>query len=385
MRKGIVTLLMAGIMCMSTASMAFAAPISVKVDGTQVEMSVQPIEENGTAFVAVSDMADQLGAKFSWDATKKQATMQTVSDTVVFTSGSKQFYVNGQNKTLETAAKMSGDNLLVPVSAFAEAIGAKVNYDPETNTATVDYFSTMSGSVKVSGSTTVQPIAQAAADKLLAMNKGLTIAIAGGGSGAGIKDSISGANNVGMSSRALVADEASQLNQFIVANDGIAIIVNPANPVKNLTKDQAAKIFSGEIKNWKDVGGNNAPIFVQTRETGSGTLATLEEMLLNKGKVVSTATPYTSSALIKQGVAKNVNAIGFDSIGFVDSTVKAVSIDGIMPNDTTVKDGTYAMSRNLLVVTKGEATDASAKFVDYLLSLDCQENIVEEEGYISYK
>ncbi len=171
----------------------------------------------------------------------------------------------------------------------------------------------------------------------------------------------------------------------VIANDGIAIIVHPNNPVKNLTKEQAAKIFLGEIKNWNEVGGNNAPILVQTRETGSGTLATLEEMLLEKKQVVSTATPHTSSALVKQAVAKSANAIGFDSIGFVDNTVKAISLNGTAPTADNVKNGSYVMSRNLLVFTKNKPTGASAMLIDYLRSSFCQENIVKNEGYVPFK
>jgi phosphate transport system substrate-binding protein len=247
----------------------------------------------------------------------------------------------------------------------------------------VEYFTNMSGSIKVSGSTTVLPIMQTAADQLIAMNSGLSIAVAGGGSGAGVKDTQNGANNVGMSSRDLTADELKELNPTVVASDGIAVIVNPGNPVQNLTSEQAAKIFLGEIKNWNEVGGNNAPILVQTRETGSGTLATLEELLLEKESVVSTATPFTSSALIKQAVAKSESAVGFDSIGYVDSTVKAVSLDGITAGGDTVKNGTYPLSRSLYVFTKGRATGVNAMLVDYLRTLDVQNSIVEKEGYIS--
>jgi phosphate transport system substrate-binding protein len=271
---------------------------------------------------------------------------------------------------------------MVPLRAISEAIGAGINYNDATTTVTVDYFTTMSGSVKITGSTTVQPIAQAAADKLNAMNKGLTISVAGGGSGTGINDTIAGTNNIGMSSRELTKDEAAQINDIIIANDGIAIIVHPSNPLKNLTSEQASKIFLGEIKNWKDVGGNDAPILVQTRETGSGTRTTFEELLLSKELVVETATPHTSSELIKQAVARDANAIGFDSIGFVDNTVKGLSLDNIAPTAETVKDGSYKMGRSLFVLTKGEPTGASAMFIDYLKTQECQSNIIVKEGYI---
>ncbi|MPN19081.1 Phosphate-binding protein PstS 1 [bioreactor metagenome] len=170
-----------------------------------------------------------------------------------------------------------------------------------------------------------------------------------------------------------------------MANDGIALIANTQNSVKNVTKEQAEKIFLGEITNWKDVGGSDAPILVQTRETGSGTLATLEEMLLEKKKVVSTATPHASSALIKQAVAASANTVGFDSIGYVDSSVKVISINNITPTAETVKSGSYLLGRSLYVFTKGTPTGDFAKFIDYLKSEDCQKNIVVQEGYISIR
>jgi len=186
-----------------------------------------------------------------------------------------------------------------------------------------------------------------------------------------------------MSSRSLTDDEKAQLNEFTIANDGIALIVNPSNPVRNLSAEDAQKIFLGEINNWKDVGGNDAPILVQTRETGSGTLATLEEMLLEKESVVSTATPHASAALIKQAVAREANAIGFDSIGFVDSTVKSLSLNNIAATSETVKRGSYLMGRGLIVVIKSAPSGNTAKLIDYLRTADCQSNIVVKEGYIS--
>ena len=122
---------------------------------------------------------------------------------------------------------------------------------------------------------------------------------------------------------------------------------------------------------------------MQTRETGSGTLTTLIDLLLGSGKtVVDTATPHSSSALMKNAVAASKNAIGFDSIGFVDSTVKALSLDGKKATSATVINKTYGMSRQLYVCTRGKATGINAMFIDYLRSMDCQNSIVEKEGYV---
>ncbi|MCL2060591.1 MAG: phosphate ABC transporter substrate-binding protein PstS family protein, partial [Oscillospiraceae bacterium] len=337
---------------------------------------------DGRTLVPLRVIAEMLGAEVDWNSSRQQATITTAAYTVTFTIGTRSFTVNEATKTLDVPAEINSGRTMVPIRAIAEAIGAKVDYNAATTTATVDYFTTMTGSVKITGSTTVQPIAQAAADKLNSMNSGLSISVAGGGSGAGVNDAIAGTNNIGMSSRELTSEELDQLNCIAVANDGIAVIVHPSNPVRNLSADQAAQIFLGEINNWKDVGGNDAPILVQTRETGSGTRVTLEEMLLSRNEVIGTATPHTSSSLIKQAVAREANSIGFDSIGFVDSTVKAVPINNIAPTSETVKSGSYIMGRSLYVVTKGAPSGSSAMFIDYLRTAGCQKNIVEKEGYI---
>ncbi len=386
MKRRITTVLVALVMVLTLSVPALAAeyPINLTIDNVKVTTGEAPfVDENDTTQVPLRLIAETLGGEVSWNASKKQATIQTAGYTVVFTIDSKTFTVNGETKTLTSPAKLTKNgNTVVPIRAFAQSIGADVSYDSKTHTASIKYFTKMSGTLKIDGSTTLQPIVQAAADKLMAMNSGLSVTVAGGGSGTGIKDATAGTVNIGMSSREVTADEMKALNVYAVANDGIAIIVHPDNPVKNLTKEQASKIFLGEIKNWKDVGGDNAPIIVTTRETGSGTRATLEEMILSKKSVVSTATPYASSALIKQAVAKDKNAIGFDSIGYVDSTVKAISLDSKAATSTTVINGSYGMGRQLFCVTKGKATGLSAIFIDYLRTADCQNNIVTKEGYV---
>jgi phosphate transport system substrate-binding protein len=360
-----------------------AADLTLKIDGKVVTSDVAPLIKDGRTLVPIRIIAETLGADVDWNPSKQEVVITTAANKIMFTIGSKNYTVNGAGKTLDVAAEIISSRTMVPLRAVSEAIGAQINFDEKTTTVTVNYFTAMSGSVKITGSTTVQPIAQAAADKLNGMNSGLTISVAGGGSGAGVNDTIAGTNNLGMSSRELTKEEAEQINDIVIANDGIAIIVNPENPVKNLSSDQAAKIFLGEIKNWKDVGGNDAPILVQTRETGSGTRTTFEELLLSKTLVVETATPHTSSELIKQAVAREKNAVGFDSIGFVDSTVKTVSLDNIAPTAETVKSGSYKMGRSLFMLTNGAPTGVSGMFIDYLKTLDCQDNIVVKEGYIS--
>lgn len=386
--KKIIALILAVMTIMAvipSAVSASAATTKLIIDGVTFKPAVEPILEKGTMLVTLDVLYDAFGADTNYDAAKKQATIKTAAYTVIFTADSTTCTINGANKTLPVAPKIVNNDIMVPVSYFAKAIGASAAYSASTNTTSITYFTKLTGTLKVNGSTTVQPIAQTAADKLVKANPGLSITVAGGGSGTGIKDADAGTVNIGMSSRALTADELKTLKPYAVANDGIAIIVHPDNLVKNLTAEQARKIFLGEIKNWNEVGGANAAIIVCTRETGSGTRATLEEMLLEKKSVVERATPFTSSALIKQAVAKDKNAIGYDSIGFVDQTVKAVSIDGKTAEAKTVLEGNYLMGRQLYLCTKGEAKGLAAIFIDYLRTAENQKEIVEKEGYIMFK
>ena len=366
-----------------TAGTAYAAdPIKIVIDGKEVKSDVAPAVENGTTLVPLRVISESLGADVVWAASTRTVTINTAAHTVVFRQDSSAFTVNGTAKTLEAPCKSIGGRTMIPLRAFAESIGAEVSYS--NNTAFVNYFTTMNGSVKVSGSTTVQPIMEAAARNLEALNKGkLTITVAGGGSGAGLNDTKNGANNIGMSSSSVSADDRQILSVFEVARDAIAVIVHPSNPVNNLTKEQIKGIFTGAITNWNAVGGPNAPILIHSRETGSGTLTTLEDLLLDKEKVADRATPYASATLLKNAVAKDPNGIGFDSIGFVDSTVKAISVNNIRPSAGTVNNGTYPASRSLYVFTKGAPGQAEAMIIDYLRSLECQSSIVTKEGYVA--
>jgi phosphate transport system substrate-binding protein len=386
MKKKILAAALLVMVSLTLGHALMAADITLIIDGVRQNPDVAPIVDSGTTLVPLRLISETIGADVNWDSAKQQATIDTAGYTVVFSVGQASYTVNGAAKALPAGVpKLVDGRTMVPIRAFAESIGAKVDYNASANIASIDYFTTMAGALKVNGSTTLQPIAQAAADKLIGMNAGLSIEVAGGGSGTGIKDAAAGTVNIGMSSRELTADELKDLLAYGVANDGIAVIVHPDNPVARLTTEQAAALFLGEIKNWADVGGATAPVMVQTRETGSGTRATLEEMILSRKSVVETATPYTSSALIKQAVAADKNAIGFDSIGFVDASVKAVPLDGVAPSSQTVIAGTYVMGRQLFCCTKGRPTGLAAMFIDYLRSADCQNTIVEKEGYVKLR
>lgn len=240
--------------------------------------------------------------------------------------------------------------------------------------------SKLSGTILISGSTSVQPLADTLAQDFMKKNPGVSITVTGGGSGAGIKDVAAGKVNIGNSSRDLKSTDPTGLKKNIVAWDGLVVIVNSKNTVKNLTKDQVKKIFSGEITNWKDVGGKtNAPINVYQRAVPSGTLDFFLEHFMDGGKIVGTAKQFASNVLLQAAAAKDPNAIGFDSLGVLKG-VKAVQIDGVDGNIKNITAGKYPYVRPLIMLTKGEPSGVTKEFIKYCQSAAGQK--IVGKGYI---
>jgi phosphate transport system substrate-binding protein len=364
---------------------ARAATATVSVDG--FEIATETIAESGKTLVPFKFFEDAIGAIAAYNAKSKQISIKTAANSFTMAVDKKNYTLNGKTARMDVAPMLIDGVPYVQIDIILDGVGAEVGADIASNTISISYFTDMSGPVKLTGSTTLQPIAMKAADFLNGVNKKLNVSVAGGGSGTGISDTKNGVNNIGMSSRKLTDDELKDIKHVIpVALDAIAVIVNPDNPVDNLTTEQAKQIFTGEIKNWNEVGGADAPILIQTRETGSGTLQTLIDLLLGSGNSVAVAaTPHTSSELIKQAVAGDKNAVGFDSVGFVDSSVKALSLNNVAPNKETVESGAYAMGRLLYVLSKGRPSGASAKFIDFLRARECQEKFVIEENFLSIR
>ncbi|MCL6613132.1 MAG: phosphate ABC transporter substrate-binding protein, partial [Firmicutes bacterium] len=212
------------------------------------------------------------------------------------------------------------------------------------------------GTLSLVGSTSVQPLAEELARAFMAQNPKVNITVAGGGSGAGIKAAQTGAAEIGTSSRELKPEEeAVGLVPTVIAKDGIAVIVNRANRVKNLSLEQVAKIYGGAIKNWKEVGGANTPIVLVGREAGSGTRGAFEEIVMHPHKleVSPTMLQQGSTGAVRQFVSVTKYAIGYISLGQLDATVKALSIDGIAASEENVMKGVYKISRPFLFVTNG--------------------------------
>ncbi|MBP7175555.1 MAG: phosphate ABC transporter substrate-binding protein [Thermoclostridium sp.] len=230
----------------------------------------------------------------------------------------------------------------------------------------------------VAGSTSVQPYAEVLAEEYMMVHTGVEIDIQGGGSAAGITAAQSGTADIGMSSRSLKVDE-KVLWSIEIARDGLAVIVNPNNPITKVTLEQVRNIYAEKVTNWNEVGGSTAKIHVITREEGSGTRSAFEELVMGKNvEITPKAIVQDSNGAVRQLVADDPNAIGFISLGLVSDKVKALELGGIAATHENVKNGSYKLSRPFLFVAAGEPTGLVKEFIDFTLSQEGQEILVNE-------
>lgn len=223
--------------------------------------------------------------------------------------------------------------------------------------------------VSTDGSTSMNKVIGALGEAFEA-DTGITVSYNATGSGAGIQAVLEGRCDIGLSSRRLKDEEkAKGLEETILAYDGIAIIVNSQNPVNGLDLETIAKIYTGEITNWKEVGGNDRQIVLIGREAGSGTRDGFESITGTEGKC-KYRQELTSTGDVITSVASNADAIGYASLASVKNTVKAVTVDGVVPSEETVKNGTYVVQRPFVLVTKKgvKLSESAQKFFDYATS-----------------
>lgn len=239
----------------------------------------------------------------------------------------------------------------------------------------------LSGKIIASGSTSMEELMLALGEAFTVVNPDVSVEIQGGGSSTGVKNALDGVTEIGNASRALKDEEKNQgLNEYIVAYDGIAVVVNAANKVTGLTAQQIADIYTGKITNWKDVGGDDAPIVVVVRDAGSGTRDGFEDILGIKDQTIETQTA-NETGIVKSTVAGNVNAIGYMSLGKVDETIHALQVDGVTPTETTVKDMSYKLQRPFLCLTKGDESELVKAFIEFILGSDGQA-MVAQKGFV---
>jgi phosphate transport system substrate-binding protein len=242
--------------------------------------------------------------------------------------------------------------------------------------------------IVIKGSTTVLPIAQAAIEAYMKANPATKISLSGGGSGEGIKALIDSSTDIATSSReikeseiALAKSKGINPTATVVAIDAIVPIVNPKNPVKDLTIDQLSQIYQGKITNWKEVGGENLEIVVISRDSSSGTFESWAELVLNKAKVTPRAQLQASNGAIVQAVSKNKYALGYIGLGYLDKSIKALTVGGIHASAKTAISKEYPISRPLYLYMNGEPKGETAKFIRFVLSPDGQK-IIAKEGFV---
>jgi phosphate transport system substrate-binding protein len=269
----------------------------------------------------------------------------------------------------------------------AAATDTQTEDSATTDTATTEETTggNLSGTVVITGSTSVEKIINDMIDEFQALNPDVTVNYTGTGSSAGIADTAAGNNDLGASSRELKDEEkADNIKEVTFAYDGIAIITHPNNKVADISLENLAKIYSGEITNWNQLGGADAPIVVVSREGASGTRDAYEELigLEDAGGLTEDATVVEGNGNVQTTVAGNENAIGYVSFSFIDETVKALTLEGVEATAENAKAGSYKLSRPfLLIYDENKYSDAAKAFVDFALS-DAGQSYVETHGGI---
>lgn len=256
--------------------------------------------------------------------------------------------------------------------------------------AVMPVVSSPAETIVVDGSTTVGPIAKAFAEYLMRHHPGLQITVSESGSGNGAKSLINGVCHVATMSRPMKSKElrAAKANgiepvEHIIAMDGLPVLVHPSNPIKNLTVAQVRDIYFGRINNWKWLGGPNLKIVRISRDTNSGTYECFSELVMGGTRMASDVEYVGSNGAVRQRVQSTPAAIGYAGLGFVDKTVKAVAIGGVLPSAETVLGKSYPLSRPLFMYTNGKPADGSMlqKFVEFCKTPEGRE-IIQTIGFV---
>jgi phosphate transport system substrate-binding protein len=190
-----------------------------------------------------------------------------------------------------------------------------------------------------------------------------------------------GVCNIGTCSRPLKKDERD-LTATVIARDGIAIIVHPTNPVTDVTVEQICALFSGKVRNWREIGGPDMPVRIITREDGSGTRGAFQELIMEKTEIADDALVQDSNGAVREVVAGDPNIVGYISLGLVDKRVKALKVQGISPTEQSIAEGRYKFVRPFLFLTRGPATGEAAQFIAFVLSAEGQK-LLQREGLVS--
>lgn len=247
------------------------------------------------------------------------------------------------------------------------------------------------GKIRIEGSTTLLPIAQITAEEFMNIYPQISVSVKGGGSGVGIAALIEGSCDIATSSRAMKDTEikdaiAKGVNPVahIVGMDGIAIIVHPSNPIKNLSKADLKRIYTGKISNWKDLGGSDMKIVVISRDVASGTYEAFGKLALDDEKVRKDALLNASNKAVVTAVEKTPGAIGYVGLGYITPNVKAITIDGVECTRENVLTKKYPLSRPLFMYTNGKPSGVIKTYLDFVLSKEGQK-LINEAGFVGLK
>ena len=271
--------------------------------------------------------------------------------------------------------------LVLGAGFFTVGCGTETTDNDSQEVVEVVEDDTLSGVIREAGSTSVLPLAEKFALAFMEQNPELEITYTGGGSSAGVKQCAAGTVDIGAASREIKITE-KDLISIPVARDGVAIIVNSANPLTDLTLEQVAKIYSGEITNWSEVGGDDLAITVYGREEGSGTRDCFDSKVL-KGfgvKIIDTALAKKSNGEVQIGIQEDASSIGYVSLGYING-VKALNINGGICSVETCQDGSYPIVRRLYFITQNAPSDATQAFINFCRS-DEGQAIVEANGFV---
>lgn len=235
--------------------------------------------------------------------------------------------------------------------------------------------------VAISGSTSVGPLAEKLAAKY-ETDVNVNIEVNQIGSSAGITNAMNGVSDIGMSSRDLKEEEKAAVEEVVIAYDGIVVVTHPSNSVKDVTMEQVKQIFTGEVTNWKQLGGDDLEIVVVSREDGSGSRDAFQEIVgYGSGELIRNAIVASGNGNIKTTVATNKHAIGFISFEYIDESIGTLNINGVAPTADNVLNNSYALARPFLFVHQAGLHEAGEQFIDFILSGEGQD-IVEEAGAI---
>jgi len=278
--------------------------------------------------------------------------------------------------------------LLVGTMAFA-GCSAEEELASEAESSAEEATEELEGSITVQGSDTLLNVATAWSESFMDENPGVDISVQGGGSGTGIAALINGTVDFANSSRGIKDEEITEAEgkgmdivEHSVAIDGIAVVVNPANGVSDLSLDELGKIFRGEITNWKDVGGVDAEIVLLSRDSSSGTYEFFKETVVGDDlEYAASAKLLPSNQAIADEVAANEAGIGYIGLGYVTPDVKVVAVDGVVASVETAADGSYPISRYLYMYSDGEPEGVMAAYLDWILGAEGQQ-LVEDEGFV---